>query len=213
MTPPSVTELFLDTADVVLAAISEPEVASAWRAGCALEEQTIGGLAAHLARGGVWAVGDYLDSGVPDRPITYDSAGEYHAELVSVADAEMHRAIRDRGATIAADGHGAVVAMLTTRLAGLRTQLGALPGDHRVAVIGGVVLRLDDYLTTRLVEQVVHLDDLARSLGREPWAVHPEAMQLVLDVALEIGTRLHSSTAMLRAFYRNGYATAALPVL
>jgi hypothetical protein len=125
----------------------------------------------------------------------------------------MHRAVRDRGAAIAAEGQAAVVATLTERLAQLGPQLTALPDAHLVAVINGAVLRLADYLTARLVEQVVHLDDLARSLGRDPWAVHPEAMDLVLQVGLDVGCRAHSPAAVLRALYRNGYAGAVLPVL
>ena len=31
-------------------------------------------------------------------------------------------------------------------------------------------MRLDDYLVTRVVEQVVHLDDLARSIGCDGFA-------------------------------------------
>jgi hypothetical protein len=71
--------------------------------------------------------------------------------------------------------------------------------------------RLDDYLLTRLVEQVVHLDDLARSLGVEPWPNAPEAQALVISCGAEIGRRRFGDAAMIRALYRAD--VGVLPVL
>ena len=72
-------------------------------------------------------------------------------------------------------------------------------------------MRLDDYLVTRLVEQVVHLDDLARSLGVESWPVPDDHVKLVLETATRTGLRRFGAAAMLRALYRDD--TTALPVL
>ena len=57
---------FLDGAQVVVDAIASPAVAAAWDTPSVLAEQTVGGLAGHLARGAVWVVGDYLDQPEPD---------------------------------------------------------------------------------------------------------------------------------------------------
>jgi hypothetical protein len=207
------TELFVDTADVVLDAVSDPAVGVAWREPSGLEDQTVGGLAGHLARAGGWVVAEYLALGPPEGPLTFDSAADYYAAILGrVTDAD-HKAVRDRGAAIAAQGQSHVVETLRERLGTLRVELPRLADDQPISVIGGFSLRLRDYLSTRLIEQVVHLDDLARSIGRDPWPVDPEAMTLVLDVGVEIGRRRHSDTAMLRALYRVGNADRTLPVL
>ena len=74
-------------------------------------------------------------------------------------------------------------------------------------------MALSDYLVTRVVEQAVHLDDLARSVGRETWAL-PEAHQaLAIDVATEMACRIHGPTATVRALYRKGFADSVFPVL
>jgi hypothetical protein len=102
--------------------------------------------------------------------------------------------------------------MFHRRTAGLEKQLRAGKIDRPVAVFAGLVIRLNDYLVTRIVEQVVHLDDLARSVGRERWSI-AGADQLVLAVAVEVGLLRRGSAAMIRAMYRNGFTEHTLPVL
>ncbi len=62
---------------------------------------------------------------------------------------------------------------------------------------------LGPYLDTRLVEQVVHLDDLARSIGAEPFPVAPAARQRVLHIGTDIGILRRGATAMVRCLYRS----------
>ena len=82
-----------------------------------------------------------------------------------------------------------------------------------MAVVAGVVMRLDDYLVTRIVEQAVHLDDLARSVGHAPWPLPPEAERLTIDVGVAVGRRRRGSEAMIRALYRDTFALATFPVI
>jgi hypothetical protein len=72
---------------------------------------------------------------------------------------------------------------------------------------------LGDYLTTRIVEQVVHLDDLARSVDVPPWTVSVKASELTIAVGAEIARRRAGSTATIRALYRGGFAGEVFPVL
>lgn len=208
-----VTKLYLTVAEVVVEAVADPEVAEAWDQPSVLEEQTVGGLVGHLARGGVWLVGEYLDGGVPDRPIDVASAGEYFARFATASTSESLRAIRDRGAVAAAQGHAAVVEEARTRLSALGPRLRSTRSDQRVAVIGGRVMHLSDYLATRLVEQLVHLDDLARSLGHDPYPVPEAATSLVISVGGDVARRRHGDVAVLRALYRNGFAGPVFPTL
>lgn len=209
MTSP--TEAFLSGARAVLAAVSDPIVAEQWDAPSVLEGQTVAGLVGHLARGAVWAVGDYMSAGEPDGPLTFESAGAYYAFVADATSEADHGAIRQRGAQVAAEGHAALVERLTDRIAGIESQLRKAGPDRRVAVIAGAVVRLGDYLQTRVVEQVVHLDDLARSVGKD-WPVPDECVAIALAVAVDIGRLRFGDAAMVRALYRHT-ASDVLPVL
>jgi hypothetical protein len=206
-------ELFLAGADVVVSAVSDDRVAGAWDRPSFLADQTVGSLAGHLARGAVWIVAEYLDRPVaPDATADFATAAEYYASVAGSLTEADHAAIRARGAEVADTGHDAVVARSTSVLAGLRERLPAEPDDRLVVVYGSAVMRLDDYLWTRIVEQVVHLDDLARSLDVEPWPLPADAEALVIACGAEIGRLRRGGTAMVRALYRD-LGTRTLPVL
>ncbi|MCU1493679.1 MAG: hypothetical protein JWO62_1443 [Acidimicrobiaceae bacterium] len=65
-------------------------------------------------------------------------------------------------------------------------------------------MRLDDYLATRIAEQSVHLEDLARSVNRDPWPLSPEAAALTISIGTDIARRRSGSSALIRALYRHG---------
>lgn len=45
------------------------------------------------------------------------------------------------------------------------------PGSSELHAIGETVIRLEDYVATQVIEQTVHLGDLARSVDCERWVV------------------------------------------
>ena len=100
----SVRDAFLRGADVVVDAVSDPLVAARWDEASSLEHQSIGALAAHLARGGVWVVGDYLDADAPTAGPDIDTSVRYVVQVGDALSPEDHAAIRARGAAVAADG-------------------------------------------------------------------------------------------------------------
>ena len=209
----AVVEIFLDGAQVVAGAVADPAVGAAWGHPSVLEGQLVGALAGHLCRGGVWVVADYLDAGNPAGPLDFESAGEYFAAFAETVTPSEHQAIRDRASVVGSVGQDQLVRTLMGRLDALEPQLRTSDPARLVAVIGGKVMRLGDYLATRVVEQTVHLDDLARSLGRDLWPVSSEAHALTIEVATETARRRHGATSLLRALYRQGFADQFLPVL
>ena len=209
-----IVELFLAGAEVVADAVASPEVAAAWDEPSVLEEQTVASLAGHLARGAVWLVADYLDDGEPEGPADLDGAADYFATFADSVTADVHQAIRDRGA----DGGRGRPRRARGRGARPPRRAGAAVCGPPVEPAGagspvGGCSHSDDYLATRLVEQTVHLDDLARSVGREPWPLPDAATELVCAVGVGVAQRRLGGTAVLRALYRRGFADAALPVL
>ena len=204
-------ELFLKNADVVLAALSDQRVADAWHDESVLRGQAVGSLAGHIARGSVWVVGDYLDADPPARRVDYETAADYFTAIISALNVDDHTAIRQRGAAVAAQGHQHVVEELIAKLDRLQETLRNEPPDRLIAVYAGRAMRLDDYLWTRLVEQVVHLDDLARSVDVPPWTYAADAEALVISCGAEIGRLRHGGTSMIRTLFRN--VEVSLPVL
>lgn len=207
-----VRDEFLRGAEVVLVALSDERVARAWDEPSVLEGQTVGSLAGHLARGGVWVVGDYLDAGPPETGVDIPSAADYFSQLSDSLTANDHAAIRARGAAIAAKGREAVVGRLTTAVPELRVRLTDEPADRSVTVFAGLVMPLDEYLMTRIIEQAVHLDDLARSLGVPPWPYPADVEALVIGRGAEIGRLRRGGPAMVQALYR-GDVEGVLPVV
>lgn len=85
------------------------------------------------------------------------AAGDIGADAVATA---AHRPPGELAAIVAEAAAGQVA---------LLGELGARPGAERLVVAAPRgPLRLADFVATRLIEVVVHTDDLARSVGAEP---------------------------------------------
>ncbi|HTT90037.1 MAG TPA: maleylpyruvate isomerase N-terminal domain-containing protein [Acidimicrobiales bacterium] len=213
MTDTSESQLFVAGAGVVLDALSDPAVEAAWDRPSVLEEQLVSSLAGHLARGGIWVVAEYLRAGTAARELDFASAADYFGAAVTAGGPEARKAVRDRGAAIAALGREEIIRRSSAELTWLETELEGLPAGQLIAVIGGKVMTLAEYLATRVVEQAVHLDDLARSVGREPWPLPREHRALAISIGTDIACRAHGPDATIRALYRRGFAEGIFPVL
>lgn len=209
---PEVVVAWLAGAEAVLAAIRDPVVAAAWDQPSVLADQAVAGLCGHLARGGVWVVADYLAGDEPVGPVDVDSAAAYFARVTAELAEVDHQAIRDRGAAAAVVGHDELVATLRRQLDEATEVIVTTSMDRRVAVYAGRTMRLGDYLETRIVEQAVHLDDLARSVAGLEMTIPDEIVQRALDVGMAILVERVGPLGALRTLYRDGFATA-LPVL
>ena len=75
-------------------------------------------------------------------------------------------------------------------------------------------MALDAYLGTRLVEQVVHLDDLGRSVPGLAVAVPADLVALVARLGTKIAVERHGPSAVLRHLFRTDVpGPAVVPVL
>jgi hypothetical protein len=210
--------IFLTCADRAAEAIASPAVAAAWDRDSALEGYTVAGLAGHLARA-VVTVETYLareDGGrLPDERLT-DASG-YLVAVLGEHDpvtSDLHRAVRVRGLEAAAEGPSTLAGAVRDATARLGRALddGALRRPVRVR--DGLALPLGEYLRTRVVELVVHLDDLAVSVD-EPLAdaLPDEAYRVAAAVLAATAARRGGGLAVVRSLARRERHPAAVRAL
>jgi len=204
-----IREVFCAAADATAVLLDEAALLEGFDGPSALAEFSVRGLAGHLLRT-MTSVEGYLDAPEPEADpgtgVGAVSAAGYYAAVLGDAPVDIHdelnRSVRQRGAESAPgapEGFAAVWAETAERL---RRRLAAEPAGRLVQVFGGLVLDLDDYLVTRLVELVVHGDDLAVSLGVAAPHRDPAATALVIDTLVEVARRRHGDAAVLAALTR-----------
>ncbi len=199
-------DLCLETAQTLVEALSNPIIAQRWEEPCALEGYTVGGLAAHTARS-IRTVLIYLDG--PEPAGTPISAAQYFLNGLrdeDPIDSELHLGIRRRAADAAANGSEEILRTATADLSSLTERLRTT-ADRTVEVFGGATMVLSEYLITRLVEMVVHLDDLAHSIGSDLPEPPGAAIDLTLATLFEMAVARHGPAAMLRALSREERST------
>jgi len=200
---------FLEAAGALADLLGLRQVGDKWDDDSTLAGFTIGALAGHAARG-VLTVYWYLDMPEPDPPTI--TAAEYFAPHPSAFDTPVNVQVRERGADTAKGGWARLYLDVGRAVSHLEERLQTEPAEHRIPALGKAIL-LDEYLRTRLVELVVHLGDLSRSLDLPtPELVAPArfAIELLIDTAVE----RHGQAAVLHALARRELDTLeALKVL
>ncbi|MFA9444332.1 maleylpyruvate isomerase N-terminal domain-containing protein [Egicoccus sp. AB-alg6-2] len=194
---------FLATAGVAGHLLGDDAVARRWHEDSALTGYTVGGLAAHLSRA-LLTVAVYLDTATTDVPASTDAVGYFLAVLGDhdpVASA-FHRAVRERATASADAGPQAVHAAFTEAHRSLAERLSPETVAATVTVLDGVTLQVGDYLRTRLVELVVHLDDLAVSVDLEPPAVAEDAYEVVAATLARLAARRLGGLDVVRSLAR-----------
>lgn len=188
---PSVTRaVFLEAAAAAVRLLEEPAVTATWGDASVLAEYTVGGLTAHLVRAVSTSLG-YLDQEPVDRAPDTDAAGYFLEALghLDPVDSELHRSVRQRSDDMAASGPLAVLDATRAALQSLTGRLEVEPDDRVVVVFGGAVMSLDEYLETRIVELVVHSDDLAESCPGVEASVPEKAWAVARRVVAEVAAR------------------------
>ena len=69
-------------------------------------------------------------------------------------------------------------------------------------LIGGLAITLDEYLVTRTVELVTHIDDLAASIDVPTPTLPEAALVTAVDCMVEIARLRHGDLAVVRALAR-----------
>jgi Mycothiol maleylpyruvate isomerase N-terminal domain len=204
--------LYLDAATAAASLIASPRVAARWDEPSALSEMAVSGLAGHLAWQ-ITRVPGRLSQQAPDTAELLTLTGHYaRARWVGAPlDDEANVNIRRNADTEAADGPADLAKRTIEAIAQLRGALRNEPGDRIVYLPWtGWTLTLGDFLTTRLLEIVIHIDDLAVSVDAPPPPLPEQATDTVLALLARLAARRHGAAAVLRALSRQERAPATI---
>ena len=193
---------FVSAASISLALIRRPEVARQWFESSVLPKMSVGALACHLGRQAVRAA--ELLAVVTDVP-PLDSADAHYSSAAWVTstspdDPPNDRSVDEDEATL---GATALAHRASTALDSLREILAT--GDARDVVMipwQGWSLRRDDFLLTRLLEIVVHTDDLALSIDVAPPAFPDDAFTPVIELLTRLAVGRHGQSAVISTLTR-----------
>ncbi|MFN2569321.1 MAG: maleylpyruvate isomerase N-terminal domain-containing protein [Candidatus Dormibacteria bacterium] len=191
---------FLAAAGAARPLLAAPEAGDRWLEPSALRELTVGGLAGHLV-GSVVKVEENLDRPVPADEISI-SAAAYYASVVDTDDisAPVHVGIRQRGEQAGAMGQAALLDHFDRTLLRQRARFADETEDRRVKVSDELVMDLDDYLATRIVELTLHTDDLCVSVGHE--LPHLPGTAITIATLIDVARHRHGDVAIIRGLAR-----------
>ncbi|GII57601.1 hypothetical protein Pth03_59900 [Planotetraspora thailandica] len=211
---PHTRELYLTAAASAARLLASPEVAAAWHGPSALPKLSVQGLAGHLA-GQIFFIPKVLAEPVPVEPII--PIHEYYTRVSWIGsdlDDPFNVLIRTSGEQDAADGPAALAGRVDAVVRELREVLPGAPSRPvRRPTWGPWAISLDDFVTSRLLEIVIHCDDLAYSAGIPTPELPAEAVETVVDLLSRIALRRHGAVNVVRAFSRAERAPASVSAL
>ncbi len=183
--------------------VGSAEVAGAWGRESALPGMTVGGLARHLVSQPECAV-EFLTTPGPPGARVLTLVGHYDRVdwLRAPVDAPENTSIRDDFNQMSSAGHSESVDVLARSRTRLASAIAA-SGATTYVPWQDCALPTDDFLVVRLMEIVVHADDLAFSLGTVAPAFSPEVLEPVLALLAALAARRRGQDAVLRALSRH----------
>jgi hypothetical protein len=183
--------------------VGSGEVADAWNGESSLPGMTVGGLARHLISQPECAV-EFLTAPVPPNAAVLSLVGHYERVdwLLAPLDAQENTSIRDAFNQMGSVGPVDSVQALARSREHLRAAIVAA-GPTTYVPWQDCALPTDDFLVVRLMEIVVHADDLAHSVGIATPAFSPEVLEPVLALLAALAARRRGQDAVLRALSRD----------
>ena len=206
----TVARAFVSAARFAGEVIRDPAVGASWDQPSALQRMTVGDVAGHLFLV-VRRVDKRLDdsfqlegAGAPLGGMMYP-----RVDRPEDLDLDIHEQVRRDARHVAEWGWPDLGQAYADRLTKLEGRLAAaIP--HSIA-FGDQRMDTGEYLGSRVVEVLVHVDDLAVSVeaafSSPPWAAVEAALVHLLGAA----RRVHGDLALLRAFTRRERVPAGVP--
>jgi hypothetical protein len=203
-------DVYLGAVDWLRGILSRADVVEAWGRPSTVARYTVGGVAAHAVHGVLWleqVLKDAEPMGLRKVRIPeYLGLNRVEGEN----DEPFGASLRSAAEVFAETGAHIVAAALTVSRDELVTLLGAAHASRAVPVIRvpGAYAPLSEYLPTRILEAIVHGDDIACSVPglKVPDPPHA-AVTSCLEVCLELARSRVGDLGSLRAFTRVERAT------
>lgn len=195
--------------DLLVGLADRPEVAAAWDDESSCTGMTVGALTWHLVNQPRRVVSVLTGAATHVQPITLDRHYAQVAWLREDLDGPANVGVRKSALEEAAAGPGAAVE--AARAA--REQLDEVLAQAGLVVLvpwQGTALATDDFLVTRLMEIVVHSDDLASSVGLPTPRFAPAALTPVVSLLTDLALRRHGQDALVRTLSRPQRAPATV---
>jgi uncharacterized protein (TIGR03083 family) len=194
---------FLTTARIALDLMRHQQVAENWDKPSVLPEFGVSGLVGHLGYQAL-PVPSMIAGPVGDEPVV--SLMEHYARANWTeleVDSEFHTRIRAGGEKLAAEGQAALCDRFEQTLDELAKTLPGLENRPvRMPHWGPWAVPLDEYLVSRLMEFVVHSDDLAVSVGLDTPEFPRHVSETVIDLLTRMSLNRHKAIDVVRALSR-----------
>ena len=197
---------FLAASDAAIVLLEKTEVTGRWAEPSACAGFTVGGLAAHLGwqvQSAEWAVRSARPE--PGAAVTaliehYEKAAWIGADL----EAPVNAGIRETGEKRAAAGPAEVLRLTVEARGYLAERFESLSPEEVIALpwIEGRAMTAGDVLATRVLELLIHTDDLAVSVGVPTPQAPESAYARVIGLLAPLAVRRHGPIPVLRALSR-----------
>ncbi|WP_199044246.1 maleylpyruvate isomerase N-terminal domain-containing protein [Glycomyces salinus] len=205
---------YVSAAATALDLVESDPVAAAWERESALEGFTVGGLAGHIAAQ-VHSTREALDGDFAGKERIglfehFERAAWRGADLGN----EINTRVREGGQAAAEAGPAALVADTRRALAAVEAALPGRDGDETSGnPYWAYATSLDDFLVTRILEFVVHSDDLACSVGSPMPVFDAEVFDTAAWVLTRLSAGRHGQAALVRALSRSERAGGDITAL
>lgn len=210
------SQLWVEASHAALSLVEEPRVRARWSEPSSLPLMPVGSLAGHLLHSGVLMVEEAF--AIPEVPTVGPFSAARMLAWVPLDDASpVHDGVRAFSHSEAVEGCEQLVkrvraslkrseASLSTALPDTILAFPMTPGQEAAAVDGAARPHLSmsvfEFLRSRLLELVVHGDDLAHSVGIEELPFEREVIDLVCHTGIDINIERYGSAAVLRSLFR-----------
>ncbi|MEV4755850.1 maleylpyruvate isomerase N-terminal domain-containing protein [Micromonospora sp. NPDC049559] len=203
---------FLESAEAAVGLLRQPALAERWSEPSALPDFSTSGLARHLANQ-ITNTASYLAATPGGSAISVLDHFTGNGWVTSGTDSADNIEIRHRSEQAAtATTPERLADDVDAALRELRAAVPAQPAD-RIVDLGNWGLTVDDFLLTRVMELVVHADDLAVSLGIPTPPMPQAATEATIQLLSRIAAWRHGPLAVIRALARQERAPASIAAL
>lgn len=194
---------FLGAGSIALGLIKRIEVADQWAEPSALPKMSIGALACHLGRQ-LNRAAELLP--VKSGIVPLDRVDDHYARAAWVTSTSPDDPANDRGADNA-EAEWGPKALGDRSGAALDAVRRLFDDGHAQAVVAipwqGWALKRSDFLITRMLEIVVHCDDLATSVGISTPEFPDEIFVPVRDLLMRLAVGRHGQSVVIGALTRS----------